>query len=393
MRRSWWKSPQQMSKQQGRRKTLPGWLLSLGLHLLIYALLLLFLRDRSMGIGASEHGFQVGIFSDGSDGEGDGGDRGGDGGLGDQPAPAGDTGTRGDPGEPVPDSAAKTAADTAAREAAVAQAIGDSLDQLTRTQFGETSNAGANPSILTSPAGDGPAEAATGGLPASIGGTRLLGGGGGSGGRSDHGNGRGGGGSGGTGPGMPGSGIGFGRGHGGTRFFQIEAQGHRFVYVVDHSGSMGFDRQLAAAKAELQASLQGLESSHQFQIIFYNDVLHEFHLRGTAGLNWASDINKTLARQFIHDIQPDGGTSHMNALTKAILYKPENIFFLTDADEPRLSAKDLADIKRVNAGKSRIHCVEFGKGGNIGVENFLQRLARENGGSYRYQDITQFGAH
>ncbi len=389
MRRRWWKSPQQMSKQHGRRKTLPGWLLSLGLHLLIYAALLLFLRDRSIGIGASEYGFQVGIFSDGSDGEGDGGDRGGDGGLGDQPAPAGDAGTRGDPGELATDNAAKAAADTAAQEAAVAQAIGDSLDQLTRTQLGEASNDDSNLTALT---GNRPAGATSVGLPASIGGTSLLGiGGGGSGGRGDHGNGRGCGGSGGTWPGMPGSGIGFGRGHGGTRFFQIEAQGHRFVYVVDHSGSMGFDRQLAAAKAELQASLQGLESSHQFQIIFYNDTVHEMHLRGTPGLNWASDINKTLARQFIHEIQPDGGTSHMTALTKAILYKPENIFFLTDADEPRLSAKDLADIKRINAGKSRIHCIEFGKGGNIGVENFLQRMARENGGSYRYQDITQFG--
>lgn len=384
MQKRWWQSPQQAHDPNERRAALPSWLISLGVHLLIYVVLLFSFRDRDPSVGGSENGFEVAIFSEGlGTVEGDGKERGGDGRVGDQPVPEGDTGANNLP--PAGD------AQNAEQEAAVARAIGESLDQLTREQ--SVSSLLGESALLGNGSRTGDSNTSSVGLPASIGGSALLSGVGvGGPGRGGKGTGSGSG-FGGSGTGTPGSGGGIGGGRGGTSFFHIEASGLRFVYVVDHSGSMGFHRQLAAAKAELQASLQALSSSHQFQIIFYNDLLNELRLRESApGLNWASETNKMFARQFLFDVQPDGGTNHMAALRKAISYKPENIFFLTDADEPQLTAKELAEIKRLNAGRSRLHCVEFGKGPDIGTENFLQRLARENGGSYRYQDITQFGS-
>jgi len=78
------------------------------------------------------------------------------------------------------------------------------------------------------------------------------------------------------------------------------------------------------------------------------------------------------------------------ALKRALSYSPEHIFFLTDADQPQLTAADLAEIRRINRGRTKIHCVEFGKGPGMPGDNFLKQLARQNGGTYRYRDVTRF---
>lgn len=181
-------------------------------------------------------------------------------------------------------------------------------------------------------------------------------------------------------------------GHGETSFFDIKAEGTRFAYVVDHSGSMSEYGALLIAKSELLASLQSLDATQQFHIVFYNGDFRELTLKGRKpALQWGTDINRTLTRHFVAAITPSGGTQHMPALMKALSYRPEHMFFLTDAKEPELSPRDLQDIKRYNRGRTQIHCVEFGKTGDLGIDNFLKRLARQNGGTYRYRDVRNFG--
>ncbi len=180
-------------------------------------------------------------------------------------------------------------------------------------------------------------------------------------------------------------------GQGETSFFNIRARGTRFVYVLDRSGSMASYHALQVAKAELLASLESLQPTQQFQIIFYNETPSELTLGSRKRhLFWATDINRTLARQFIASIQADGGTDHMLALRRALRYGPEHIFFLTDADQPQLTAADLDEIRRLNHGRAKIHCIEFGRGPPVPVDNFLKRLARQTGGAYQYRDVTKF---
>lgn len=194
------------------------------------------------------------------------------------------------------------------------------------------------------------------------------------------------------GKGGRGTGSGDGDGSGETSFFDIEAKGIRFVYVLDRSGSMFDHGAIRVAKEELVASLAALEQTQQFQVLFYNQALLELTGNGERPqMQWATDINRTLARQFISTVQPDGGTDHMPALKKALRYQPEHLFFLTDADQPILSARELHEIKTANNGRTKIHCVEFGKGPELAGENFLKKLARENDGTYRYRDVTRFG--
>ncbi len=68
-----------------------------------------------------------------------------------------------------------------------------------------------------------------------------------------------------------------------TSLYGIEADGYKFIYVFDRSGSMGGSGRntpLSSAKANLLASLESLGDTHQFQIIFYNEKPTMFALAG-----------------------------------------------------------------------------------------------------------------
>ncbi|MGQ9820822.1 MAG: VWA domain-containing protein [Thermogutta sp.] len=187
---------------------------------------------------------------------------------------------------------------------------------------------------------------------------------------------------------------GFGRspGSGGTAtLFGIHAEGSKFVYVFDRSGSMGGvgNNALQFAKRELLNSIRDLQPTQQFQIVFYNHVPVIFSPSGQAGrLSFATDENKARAERFIAAIQAVGGTEHEAALNTAIRLRPDVIFFLTDADEPRLSEVQMDGIQRRAAGII-IHTVEFGLGAPSSNRNFIARLAERNGGRYVYIDITK----
>ena len=172
--------------------------------------------------------------------------------------------------------------------------------------------------------------------------------------------------------------------------FGIESEGYKFVYVFDRSGSMGGHggAPLAGAKAQLIASLEKLGQTHQFQIIFYNERPSVFNPSGTPGrLVFGNDSNKYLAKQFVNGIIADGATEHEDALAMALRMAPDVIFFLTDADEPRLNVRQLAHIARINKG-TVINAIEFGFGaGRVG--EFSGAAGHENGGKHVYVDISQ----
>lgn len=179
-----------------------------------------------------------------------------------------------------------------------------------------------------------------------------------------------------------------------TAIFGVPGEGTKFVYVFDRSASTGGPQYntLAAAKAQLIQSLEGLQSVHQFQIIFYNQTPTVFTPGGRSwGLCAATPQNKLLARRFIGSITPDGSTSHLEALRLAIGLRPDVIFFLTDGDEPRLSAEDLEAI-RLAAGAISINTIEFGAGPPPAVDDFLMLLARQNRGAFGYIDVSRLGA-
>jgi hypothetical protein len=193
----------------------------------------------------------------------------------------------------------------------------------------------------------------------------------------------------------PGAGAGrgsgaYGAGRARTSIFGVPGEGYKFAYVFDRSGSTGGPRNtLAAAKAQLIASLDNLDSVHQFLIIFYNERPLVFSPTGQAGrLVFATEQNKELARRFILSITPDGGTRHDEALMLALKMQPDVIFFLTDGDDPKLLPHQLDKIRRY-AGGIQINAVEFGVGPPSKDESFMVQLARDNAGKYGYVDVTR----
>lgn len=179
-----------------------------------------------------------------------------------------------------------------------------------------------------------------------------------------------------------------GEGKGSTSVFGVQAEGYRFAYVFDRSGSME-GSPLESARSQLIASLKSLQDTHQFQIIFYNDRVRRFSPTGEPNrLFFATQRNKNLAAKFIGSIIASGSTDHEQALMLAVNLQPDVIFFLTDADPPRLWPTQLAKIHRRAAGIT-IHAIEFGFGPQSEDNNFLVKLARDNGGKHGYVDISE----
>jgi len=177
-----------------------------------------------------------------------------------------------------------------------------------------------------------------------------------------------------------------------TSVFGVQGTGTKFVYVFDRSGSMeGYQgRPLAAAKRELIQSLDHLEAIHQFQVIFYNERPHVLNPlnRKSPPLMYGDERDKKLALKFINGIVASGATHHMVPLRMAINMRPDVIFLLTDAAEPQLSDEQLAILHKINRSGTIINTIEFGSGPPQGGDNFLKKLALQNGGQYHYQDIT-----
>ncbi|MCA9080328.1 MAG: VWA domain-containing protein [Planctomycetaceae bacterium] len=184
-----------------------------------------------------------------------------------------------------------------------------------------------------------------------------------------------------------------------TSFLGVSDVGRAFVYVIDRSASMQDDGRLRAAKTDLLASLQQLDESQQFQIVFYNEQPTVLIPRNSLfSMFHGTDAQRRLVSDQLRSVVPDGGTGHFLALKKALEFKADVIFLLTDgAAESALSAREMDEIRRRNGGGTRIHCIEFGKGtrspngSSAASGNYLDQLARDNGGTYVYKDVNSLG--
>lgn len=174
----------------------------------------------------------------------------------------------------------------------------------------------------------------------------------------------------------------------GTTFFGAVGEGQSFTYVFDRSGSME-GGPLRVAKTELTQSLRKLKSNQQFQLVFYH---HDVLVFSPGRLNFATDRNIRDAASFISHVTADGGTNHKAALLAALKLRTDVIFFMTDADEPPMTAGDLAEIHRAAAG-TQIHAIHFGSGPLSDKVNFLMKLAQQNRGDYHYVDTNQLRAY
>ena len=157
-------------------------------------------------------------------------------------------------------------------------------------------------------------------------------------------------------------------------FFGISARGRFFVYVLDQSGSMIDDDRMVRATSELRRSVNALHSPQKFEVFFYNDQATT--MPGGPTAREADQRTKDQLRNWLHLIDPDGGTSPKRAIMQALGMRPDAVFLLSDGDFPEGTVEAVA---AANGRKVPIHCIDLA-GGLAG--DALQRIARDSGGRY-----------
>ncbi len=166
------------------------------------------------------------------------------------------------------------------------------------------------------------------------------------------------------------------------------ARGRSFVFLIDRSKSMGGQGlgAMDAAEQELVQSLATLQPNHRFQVIAYH---HQCTFLLERKLLPATPANLELIRGHLSNLASFGATEHEVALRAALYLKPDAIFLLTDGGDPALTSAQLKSISRRAAGRTSIHCIQFGFGPQRTEENFLTRLAAENNGGYAYVNMSR----
>jgi Mg-chelatase subunit ChlD len=163
-------------------------------------------------------------------------------------------------------------------------------------------------------------------------------------------------------------------------FFGAKGKGSKFVYIIDHSGSMS-GTPLEEAKKEMLKGLRMLQPHHKFNIIFYDNKYIVWQT--DKKLIAATPKNKQDAERFVNSISAQGGTEPVPAIHEAISYQPQVIFFLTDG---QFTMNLDETVNKANKEKIHINIIEFGSGYGTGTQQ-LKDLARRTNGDYRYVDI------
>jgi hypothetical protein len=136
----------------------------------------------------------------------------------------------------------------------------------------------------------------------------------------------------------------------------------------------------------LLRALRVLDPRHRFQVIAYH---HQCLYLLQPRLLLATQENMLAISGHLNGLAAFGGTDHEQALVTALSLRPDVIFLLSDGGEPDLSGAARQRIQRMAQGRTSIHCVQFGFRAAPPTESFLQRLATENGGGYRYVDMSR----
>lgn len=121
---------------------------------------------------------------------------------------------------------------------------------------------------------------------------------------------------------------------------EIKSEDNTLIYVLDISGSMGWDmaaytkadgstangNRLDRAKAELVKSINSLPENFKFNIIAYDCQPYPWSLK----LEKADPKNKKIAEGWVYSQEPQGGTDTKDAVIVALKQETKLVILLTD---------------------------------------------------------------
>ncbi len=169
-------------------------------------------------------------------------------------------------------------------------------------------------------------------------------------------------------------------------FFGAEADGNRFVFVIDSSGSMRGPRWEALCK-ELVRAIKSLSPDQEFFVLSFDSMAHPmFGLAPPKGkFLKAVDKNLDRIRNWLRSIQHGSQTLPSSAVGIAMKLEPDAIFLLSDGEINDSTVEDLRiwNRKKDEEGNVKtlvpIHTVLLHSPMGFAT---LETIARENGGTF-----------
>lgn len=175
---------------------------------------------------------------------------------------------------------------------------------------------------------------------------------------------------------------------------EIDSENDTIFYVLDISGSMGWDNQsytrpdgtqasgprIDRAKAELIRSIQGLSENFKFNIIAYDCGTRQWQ----GSMQEANDANKAAATAWVSGHRPTGATGTGPAAASALGDKDNMAVVLLTDGAPNCGASGNSGHRSMiaNANTQGATVNVFGIAASGSYRSFCQGVASDNGGSY-----------
>lgn len=155
--------------------------------------------------------------------------------------------------------------------------------------------------------------------------------------------------------------------------------GREVLFVIDTSGSMHGDS-IRQARSALLLALDRLTEHDRFNIIRFNNTADSLFSQTER-----ADTNTlTLARQFVRNLEANGGTEMLPALAMALQHEEEaqgirQVIFLTDGSVG--NERELFQLIRKKLGNSRLFPIGIGSAPN---SYFMRKAAEYGRGTFTY---------
>jgi hypothetical protein len=104
------------------------------------------------------------------------------------------------------------------------------------------------------------------------------------------------------------------------------------VYVLDCSGSMGAEGKFDVARSALVSTLRQQPATVRFQVIVYCGTATPLLVTNGTALA-ASEANVRTAVEKLTPLEARGKSNHLAAIQAALIFRPDVILVLTDADD------------------------------------------------------------
>jgi hypothetical protein len=173
----------------------------------------------------------------------------------------------------------------------------------------------------------------------------------------------------------------------------------RIAYVIDASGSL-IDS-LPFVVMELKRSINSLSEGQSFTVIFFmGGVAKEVP---PFGLQKAVPTIKLSSMKWIDPssghVVPHGKTNPLEAVKKALRYRPQLLYILSDNITGRGQfeldqATILESVRKSNVGNTKINTIQFlypDPLTKIGMQPTLKKISEDSGGIYKFVDRRALG--